>query len=327
MVRKSPDVTTGDRPEQSADQAGRSGVDALIDRALVALVVAAWVLLPFTAGESLDQALSERSGVVRVLASVVLWSSWAVGLACLLVPRSVTLTAARIVIPAAVPLSLWGMVSVSADWQGIAGLSLAVASALLVLSAPLGDRFVNGSAYGDERRFALRPPLGVLLGPLPLVWLIAVTGVAAGPFLLASRNWLAGVLAVVAGWPLAVLAIRRVHLLSKRWLVFVPAGLVVVDPMVLASSLLVQRRNLERIGPAVARKRAGPRSMDLTMGTVGLRLCIEMNEPAEVLTNRARREAGGSYTTPGEEVTRVHVAPSRPGLVLREALRRRVRVG
>jgi hypothetical protein len=41
-------------------------------------------------------------------------------------------------------------------------------AAVISLSAPVGDRMVNGSSYGDERRMPLRPPGVLLLGPFEL---------------------------------------------------------------------------------------------------------------------------------------------------------------
>jgi len=67
-----------------------------------------WVTLPFTAGPALADTLDPRSSSFRTVASLGLWVVWAVTLVMALVPRTVTLTAIRIVAPAAVVAVLWG---------------------------------------------------------------------------------------------------------------------------------------------------------------------------------------------------------------------------
>src|SRR5439155_6317326 len=112
---------------------------------------------------------------------------------------------------------------------------LAVASAAVTMAivfAPDTALFcVNGPAYPNERRFPLRPPAPLLVGPMALAWALGVTGLTAGPLLLAARQWVLGSVAFVVGLPVASILVRSLHVLSKRWVVFVPAGLVIVDPL------------------------------------------------------------------------------------------------
>ena len=74
-----------------------------------------------------------------------------------LVPRTVTLTAIRIVAPASVVAVLWGSAVTpsvgAADLVAVAVTGLASAVAYLPTT---GDVYVNGSSYGDERRLPLR---------------------------------------------------------------------------------------------------------------------------------------------------------------------------
>ena len=86
--------------------------------------------------------------------------------------------------------------------------SLLTVVPIAVLSAFTGAVFVNGSAYGDERRLPLRPPAALLLGPLELAWAVCVIGTVAGPLLLAAGSWIVGALALVVGWPAAWFAAR-----------------------------------------------------------------------------------------------------------------------
>ena len=83
-----------------------------------------------------------------------------------------------------------------------------------------GNLMVDGLSYGDEKRFLLRVPSAVLVGPLPLVWAISVFGTFAGPILFAADRWFFGLILTVVGWPLAAFSIRSMHQLARRWLVF-----------------------------------------------------------------------------------------------------------
>lgn len=295
-------------------------------------VLVAWVLLPITAGDPLADAVSDRSDAVGWVLAVLLWGTWTGGLVALLVPRTSSLTAARLVVPAAVPAVAWAVVDAEAtDALALGGLALAAAAGALVLTAWVGERFANGSSYGDERRFLLRPPIPVLAGPLELLWAAMVATAAGGPLLLAAEQWVAGAVVTAAAVPVVVLGVRATHGLSRRWIVLVPAGLVVHDPMALLDTLLVQRAQVARVGPAAADTTA----TDLTMGAAGLALQIDLAEPAEVLALASRNLGDQAVEVqPGlEEATErvtlgsVLVTPSRPGALLRAAAERRLPVG
>jgi hypothetical protein len=181
---------------------------------------------------------------------------------------------------------------------------------------------VNGSSYGDERRMPLRPPGVLLLGPVELTWLVVVAGVAAGPMLLAARQWLPGAILLIVGWALAALGVRSLHRLSQRWFVFVPAGVVVVDDMALTDAFLVQRQRVDSIGPAPVDNRA----LDLTVGALGLALELRLTEPDVVTPAPPRRLRGERPAVTPLGVESVLIAPTRPGWVLDEATRRRLLV-
>ena len=95
--------------------------------------------------------------------------------------------------------------------------SAAVATAL-VFSGEFGEHLVQASAYGDEQRYPLRPPLAFLV-PAVVSWCVLCACAVVGPLALAARAWVPGVLltaaAVALGWFLG----RRFHRLARRWLV------------------------------------------------------------------------------------------------------------
>ena len=274
----------------------------------------AWIVLPFTTGPLLSDALSSTDDAFRITATVALWAIWALTLAAALVERTLTLTIVRVAAPAAVAAAAWATAATSSieAWKA----ALAFASTLLAAAAALspltGDAFVNGSAYGPERRMALRPTVPALL-LAPLAWAIGVAGLAAGPLLLAAGELGPGLAALVVGGGLGVLALRALHGLSRRWIVFVPAGLVIHDPLTMSDAVLFPRRSIVRLGPAEPADAASDRVLDVTGGAPGLALHVEVDVPQSIGVRDGRRR------TTNVEVADILVTPTRPGEVLAEA--------
>lgn len=299
------------------------------ERILAVLVPLGWFSLAFTTGDVIAAALDERSSAVAWVGGIGAWAWWGAGLVVLLVPRTTSLTAARILIPAAAPVTavaIYAADEVSA--LGVIGLTTSGALAVLVLSAPFGFRFVNGSSYGDEQRFLLRPPIAALAGPAEVLWVLMVASAIAAPLLLAARSWVAGAAVALVGGLVWWVGVRSMHNLSRRWIVLVPAGLVIHDPLALLDTLLVQKGELVRVGPAAADTTA----TDLTMGAAGLALQVDLSAPVELLALTARGFGAQSESTqPGlaegtERVMLQHVlvAPTRPGALMAALAARRL---
>ncbi len=142
-----------------------------------------------------------------------------------------------------------------------------------------------------------------------------------GPLLLAARQWVAGALAMAAGAAVVVVVARRVHTLSRRWLVFVPAGVVVHDPLTLSEPILLTRQHMDRMGPALADASADAASVDTTGGALGLAVELRSSEPFTVGVRRGRdrEERDG--------VTGMLVTPTQPGTTLAIAAEHRLPVG
>jgi len=281
-----------------------------------------WLSLPLTAGTSFAQALDQRSAPVWLTAAIGLWTIWVIGLIAALAPSSVSLTTIRIVMPASVVAAAWAALLApnGADLAESFALGVTSLCAVLSLSAPVGYTFVNGSSYGDERRFPLRPPGPVVLGPLELVWVAMVASVLAGPLLLASKQWIAGALITVLAAGLCVTGARALHQLSKRWLVFVPAGLVLVDRTSLLDALLVQRHVVSSIGIA----KEDSDAINLSAGAIGLQIELRLSTPDSIIPTPARRDRHKMVEP--LDVDAVRFTPSRPGWVLDAAKERRLTV-
>lgn len=299
----------------------RSDLRSWTPERLLALALGVlWLTLPATTGAALGDALEPSSTAVQLVVGTLAWLGWGAGLLALLAPRTITLTLARFVIPAAVPTATWAALATdSITALGIVGATTAAVATVLVLAPHTGSRFVNGSAYGHELRFPLRAPAAVVLGPIEVLWAAVVAGVVAGPVLLATEQWVAGILATLVGGAVAWFGVRGAHGLARRWIVLVPAGLVVHDPMALADSLLIQVKDLERVTVADAATTAE----DITLGALGLALEIDLRSPADVLLMADRRAGRKDPTaTPGsmaKDVSLVLVTPTRPGHLLRAA--------
>jgi hypothetical protein len=273
-----------------------------------------WLVLPLVAGPAFGDALDGASRPVQVVASLGLWLGWAAVLALTLVPSTVSLTALRVAAPAAVAFAVAATVAGGADGVDAAALAGTLVAALAAFWPVTGQVFVDGSSYGDERRLPLRVPAPLAAGPLQLVWAAVMAGVVAGPLLLAARQWALGAAALAAGAAAVWWGVRVLHALSRRWVVFVPAGLVVHDPLALVDPVLVPRSALRHLGPAPADTDA----LDLTRGALGLAVELRFAEPVPLLVLRGRG-ASESVTATG-----VLVTPTRPGALLTEARRRRL---
>jgi hypothetical protein len=278
-------------------------------------VRAAWLILPLVTGPAIGDALSDASRPVQSVASVGAWAGWAAVLVATLVPTTVSLTALRVAAPSAVVAALVALVADGTGPATVVGVAGALVAALAALAPETAEAFVDGSSYGDERRLPLRTPAGLLAGPVELAWSAVAAGIATGPLLLAAGRWIAGLVALAVGLPAAWWGVRVLHTLARRWLVFVPTGVVVHDPLTLLDPILLRRNLVAALGPAPADTRA----LDLTGGAPGLALEIRLVEPVELLPAGPR-----GATAELVEVGAVLVTPARPGRVVAEARRRRI---
>ena len=234
-----------------------------------------WVLLPVSVGTALDDALVSWSTTPTRVATVMAWAAWALGLVALLAPRAWGLTCLRVLAPAAVVVAVLAAFGTDAG-AALVAIAASLVTAAFACSAPVAQAAANSEAYGDEVRFPLRIPPALFLGPVPLAIASIAAGVAIGPLLLADGRVPAGVIVTVVGLALAAAFVRSLHSLSRRWLVLVPAGLVVADPLTLADPVLMRREQILEIERAPASAPADVVDLRLgsAAGTVGVRLRV-----------------------------------------------------
>ena len=241
-----------------------------------------------------------------VIAASLVWVAWAMVAVGTLVAHPWSLTVVRFVAPLVVAHAGWRVVSASdandVRLGSIVGFFVMLAVALVTYSASYGAPHAQAAAYGHERRHLLRPPVAVLL---PLVVLWTLVAVAAGVAADAESQRIAGVAAVAAA-ALLGFALRRASVLARRWLVFVPAGIAVHDPLVLRDTFMVRGHDVRTLHAAPADTQA----FDATGTTWGIALELVLARPHDVtLSNFGARVSG---TLDRLHVTSLLVAPSRP---------------
>jgi hypothetical protein len=267
-------------------------------------------------GRAVGTAVADRSGAVQAVATVGAWAGWAVGAIALAMPSVVTLTVVRAVVPAALAVAA-ATAAFGAGAGDVLALALpALLASVLVAAAETGRTYLQASAYGDEQRFGVRPPIGYLAATV-ITWLVWVTVVITAPLAWAARSWWLAAVTTLLAVAATLTLPRRWHLLSRRWLVFVPAGLVVHDPVVLTDSLLLERSRIRRIdanelGPGAVS------AVDLTGPTPGLAVEVTLDAPVTTVLARRPTERHGRPV----RGSMILVSPTRPGAVLREAAQR-----
>lgn len=235
---------------------------------IIGVALAMWILLALV---SPWMVLAEsRSTPVGVCLNVWGWGSWLVVAVALLVPSSISLTAVRIIVPVSVVASIAS--------TGVVAIFASVVIGVIALSAMFCDVMVQGDAYGDERRFSLRTPVPQM-APAVVAWACLVAPALVGTLGLCAGQWQWAAPVSAIGLVAAVVIPRRLHRLARRWLVIVPAGVVLHDHVVLGETLMVTRSRLANVGVA-----DGPGdAADLTGGVLGRRLDVELVEADKVV--------------------------------------------
>ncbi len=258
----------------------------------------AWITLPLTAGAAADDFIATFDDALQVVAAVLVLGSWGAGVVAVLAPRPAGLTLLRTVAPAYLMLAIVALAA--GESHGLSGWGAVAASlvvAVLVALPDIARAAANGIAYGDEQRFPLRVPPALFLGPLPIARGLVVAATAAGPLLLADGEIELGIAALVLGGPVVYFGARALHGLSRRWLVLVPAGVVVVDPMTLAEPVLFIRRHVRALRAAEPPAGIPDGVLDLRLGAAFGNVLIDLDEKAEMVrTNRGNRGGVATHT-------------------------------
>jgi hypothetical protein len=267
-----------------------------------------WLLVGVAGAWSIGDALDGRSSALRAIVTAAAWLAWGIGVVALVVPSPLALTIMRMATGVTCGAAVVSWAGGASPASGATFVACAVVGGLLIGGAEFGQRCVQASAYGDEHRFLLRPP-AAFLPPVAIAGVAWVAAVLAAPLLLGARQWIIGGVVVVAAVFLTWILLPRFNALSRRWLVFVPAGVVVHDHVVLAETLMVSRSELGGIELAPA----GTEAADFTGPAAGHAVEVSLRAMVTALLAPTKAAPRGTAL----HVQSFIVAPSRPGAVLR----------
>lgn len=245
-----------------------------------------------------------------------LWTLWAIVTIAMWIPHPMSLTAARCIAPVIAVHIFLGIEDADSTAAAIASAISALITCLIIFSSTFGANHAQAGAYGDEQRFLLRVPVAVIF-PVGIAYLLLVMTVTLTPLWLVDRQWALGAVGLVVSVALLWKVAPRMYQLSRRWLVFVPAGVVVHDPTMLSEVLMLRRGEIVSMALAPA----GTKAVDLTGFTRGVPLEVQLAELIDVrLTPFAARIL---KTTDVLHVQSFLVAPNRAGQALSNALTQR----
>lgn len=249
---------------------------------------------------------------------VALWVAVAAAAVALTVTGPLGLTVARMATSLAVPAAVLAWLGGASAATGAAAVAVALLVTLVGMSAEVGEAMVQGAAYGEEQRFPLRVP-AAMLAPVALSWVLWAAAVLGAVELLAHEVWLVGVAVAAAAAFLSWWLGQRFHRLARRWLVLVPAGVVVHDQVLLAETLMVQRSNVAAAGLALS----GSEAFDLTGPAGGHAIDIAARDMVQGIFPASAKEPTGRAV----HMQSFLVAPSRPGRALQAMAERKLPVG
>ena len=267
-------------------------------------VIATGLTVPF-----LNNALQQMSSVTGTFSTVAIWALWSIALLSTLVPSSTALTAIRLALPSISVIVGAVAIAIGVSSGVVGALAISVLASLLVMSAEIGNSFVQLAAYGDERRFLLRCPPAMLVVQV-LSWLVWVALTIVAINLLASDALILGAIVAIVALLLTIALPRRFHRFSRRWLVSVPSGLVIHDHVVLAETAMFMHNAVINIGIETAQSEAA----DLSGKCAGIGLVITLKDFDTVVFAATPKTPGGSAI----HVKSMRVCPNRPGRAITE---------
>ena len=235
------------------------------------------------------------------------WGIWVIVALAVLVPHPLSLVTVRLLAPLlALHTGATVLEESTLQWSTVIALLLMIAVSATAFSARYGSVHAQAAAYGHERRHLLRPPMAVL-APLALVWLVVA---ALGAVAMRGEQFAVSLSATALFIALAVFMLRRALVLSRRWLVFVPAGIAVHDPLLLRDTFMVRNHDVRALRDAASNTEA----LDVTGTTWGTPLELVLSHPHDVSLSPFGARLTG--TLDRLHVTALLVAPSRPNIAL-----------
>ena len=127
-----------------------------------------------------------------------------------------------------------------------------------------------------------------------------------------DENWIAGTVFAVIAAALSYILPSRFHRFSRRWLVGVPAGVVIHDSFALAETAMFMKQSIAHIG--IETQSENSEAADLSGGCRGPSITIALHEFDKVILAATRKNPGGKAL----HVQTMRVCPTRVARTLQE---------
>jgi hypothetical protein len=214
----------------------------------------AWVALALIPS-GIAPTLASHGRSAQVVFTLGAWALWGLGTLAIFWLSPYSLSALRMVAPL-VAAGLVGFVFASLStfnevafgdvaWP-LVGVAVAVLALVCIFLPTFGSLHVQASAYGDEKRLLLRVP-AAQVAPIVVSYVVMVAFPVATLFAVGGEVWWLAALSLVPSVFLFRVVVKSLHRFSRRWLVVVPAGVVVHDELLLAETFMVRTSSVTRV--------------------------------------------------------------------------------
>jgi hypothetical protein len=214
----------------------------------------AWVALALIPN-GIAATLASHGRTAQLVFTLGTWALWALGTLAIFWLSPYSLSALRMVAPLATAglvgfvfasLSTYADVAVGDVAWSLVGVAVGVLALVCIFLPAFGLLHVQASAYGDEKRLLLRVP-AAQIAPIAVSYIVMVAFPVVMLFAVSAEVWWLAALCLVPTVLIFRVVPKRLHRFSRRWLVVVPAGVVVHDELLLAETFMVRTTAVTRV--------------------------------------------------------------------------------
>jgi hypothetical protein len=214
----------------------------------------AWVALALIPN-GIAATLASHGRTAQLVFTLGAWALWALGTLAIFWLSPYSLSALRMVAPLATAglvgfvfasLSTYADVAVGDVAWSLVGVAVGVLALVCIFLPAFGLLHVQASAYGDEKRLLLRVP-AAQIAPIAVSYVVMAAFPVATLFAVSAEVWWLAALCLVPTVLIFRVVPKRLHRFSRRWLVVVPAGVVVHDELLLAETFMVRTTAVTRV--------------------------------------------------------------------------------
>jgi hypothetical protein len=214
----------------------------------------AWVALALIPS-GIAPTLASHGRSAQVVFTLGAWALWGLGTLAIFWLSPYSLSALRMLAPLATAglvgfvfasLSTYANVGLGDVAWPLVGVAVAVLALVCIFLPTFGSLHVQASAYGDEKRLLLRVP-AAQVAPIVVSYVVMVAFPVATLFAVGGEVWWLAALSLVPSVFLFRVVVKSLHRFSRRWLVVVPAGVVVHDELLLAETFMVRTSSVTRV--------------------------------------------------------------------------------